>query len=166
MGCHGPLAGSPTVERVCLKGSQGPSREPHGRVQSLNLSEELGCDPDSILTPRLVVSIGRDGSLGSLLLLHSPTDFRVSLQLLHKHVAPTAATQLCPGSTIIFMLLQLEHRKLQITVLADGKPKRTLGLLQGKVERTDYPRRLEFRSRQESKGLLQCSLALLECSAF
>lgn len=135
MGCHAPLAGSPTVEGVCLKGSQGPSGEPHGWVQSLNLSEELGSNPDSILTPRLIVveSIGRDGSLASLSLLHSPTDFRMGLQLLHKHVAPTAATQLCPGSAIILMLLQLENRKLEIAVLADSKPQRTLSLLQCKV---------------------------------
>lgn len=105
MGCRVPLADSPTVERVRLKGSQGPSRESHGRVQGLNLSEELGCNPDSILTPRLIIGIRRDGSLISLFLLHSPTDFRVGLQLFHKHIAPTTATQLCPGATVIFMLL-------------------------------------------------------------
>lgn len=138
MGCHAPLAGSPTVERVCLKGSQGPSREPHGWVQSLDLSEKLGCDPDSILTPRLVVSLRRDSGLASLLLLHSPTNSRVSLQLLYKHVAPTAATQLCPGTTVILMLLQLDNRKLQITVLADSKAQRTLSLLQCKVGRAYY----------------------------
>lgn len=105
MGCRVPLADSPTVERVRLKGSQGPSRESHGRVQGLNLSEELGCNPDSILTPRLIIGIRRDGSPISLFLLHSPTDFRVGLQLFHKHIAPTTATQLCPGATVIFMLL-------------------------------------------------------------
>lgn len=161
MGCHVPLADSPTVERVRLKGSQGPSRESHGRVQGLNLLEELGCNPHSILTPRLIVGVRRDGRLISLLLLHPPTDLRVSLQLLHQHIAPTAATQLCPGAAVILMLLQLENRKLQIAVLADGEPQRTLGLLQGKAGRAYYTQR-GWGSAQgkKTKYLLQSSPTL------
>jgi hypothetical protein len=93
------------------------------------LSEELGCNPDSVLTPRLIIHIRRYGSLLPLFLFPPPTNFRVTLQIFYKDIAPTVATQLCPGTTVIFVFLQFENRKFQVTVLADSKPQRALRLL-------------------------------------
>lgn len=118
-----------TVEQVRFKVSQGSPGESGGWVQGFDVSEELGGNPHSVLTPGLVAGVRRRGGPGSPSLLVLPADSGVGLQILHQDIVSTVATQLGPGATVIFMFLQLGHGEFQIAVLAEGKSQGTLGFL-------------------------------------